>query len=111
MTDVLKQGVTHVRRVEFRTTTLRQCKDKARLMAVQAAREKATELAGALGQTIGRPLSIVEDRFEGWGYNTFGNSNSAFGGGGQAETEVALGQITVSAKVTVSFELRDESGN
>ena len=46
--------------VEYHTTALRQHRDRARALAMQAAREKAQALSSEIGQTIGKALSIAE---------------------------------------------------
>jgi uncharacterized protein YggE len=118
LTDALGNGVTHVHGVQFRTTELRAHKDTARALAVQAAREKALALAGELGQGIGEPQSISEDRSGWWsGYGAWWGPRwgsamtqnviqNAEAGPWVADSSLAPGQIAVNARVTVSFELR-----
>jgi uncharacterized protein YggE len=53
LSDVLKAGVTKVSNVEFRDSQIRKHKDQARRMAIKAAQEKASLLAGEIGQSIG----------------------------------------------------------
>ncbi len=118
LSGVLERGVNYVHDVEFRTTELRQHRDQARALAVQAAQEKAEALAGELGQNIGEPVMIQEEQSGWWswyghGWGRGGNSGLAQNvvvevGSGSLETEsgIAPGQITVNAQVTVSFELR-----
>lgn len=118
LTGVLENGVTHVHGIQFRTTELRKYRDEARALAIRAAREKAVALAGELGQEIGEPHMIREDHVGWWSwYNSWWGlrwgrgvaqnviqevGGSALG----AEGSIALGQITVNARVTVSFELQ-----
>jgi uncharacterized protein len=117
LTDVLDAGANYVHGIQFRTSELRKHKDEARALAIKAAREKAVALAQELGQNVGKPYSIHEDQ-EGWwsGYNTGWGSAGGLGmtqnvvqnaGNGGAEMEGALapGQLGVTARVTVSFEL------
>lgn len=117
LSDVLQAGVNYVHGIEFRTTELRQNKDEARALAIQAAREKAAALGGELGQSVGDPLSIQEEQSGWWsGYNAWWGSS--FGGGmsqnviqeaggaaALADSSVAPGQIKVNARVSVTFEL------
>jgi uncharacterized protein len=117
LTDVLDAGANYVHGIQFRTSELRKHKDEARALAIKAAREKAVALAHELDQNVGKPYSIREDQ-EGWwsGYNTGWGSAGGLGmtqnvvqnaGNGGAEMEGALapGQLGVTARVTVSFEL------
>jgi uncharacterized protein YggE len=55
LSGALNAGVNYVHGIEFRTTELRKHRDEARALAIQAAQEKATALAGELGQKVGNP--------------------------------------------------------
>ena len=118
LSDALEAGVTHVQGIQFRTTELRKYRDEARALAIQAAREKATALSGELGQEIGDPHSIQEEPswwwswYDTWWGGRYGGAmtqNVTQNSGGtppQTEGAIAPGQISVSARVTVSFELK-----
>jgi uncharacterized protein len=117
LSAVLESGGNVVMGVRFRTSELRKYRDQARALAIQAAREKAQALAKELGQEIDRPHRITEEQsswsspFGWWG---------GYGGAGQAQNVVqnapsgsaaiegtsAPGQISVNARVEVSFELK-----
>jgi uncharacterized protein YggE len=117
LSDALQEGATHVHGIEFRTTELRKHRDEARSLAIKAAREKAEALAGELGQTVGQPHTIHEDQGSWWssynwwwgarwGGSVAQNVIQESGGGGVPEDgSLAPGQITVNARVTVSFEM------
>lgn len=117
LSDTLEAGANYVHGIEFRTTELRKYRDQARLLAIQAAREKATAMAQELDQQLGQPNSIREDQSDWWSaYNSgWGSSRGASMtqntiqdmGTAPVELEGALapGQISVTARVTVSFEL------
>lgn len=105
--DVIAAGVNHVTGIEYRTTSLRLHRDAARNQAVDAAREKAEALAGRLGQSLGRPLTISE-----------ASVGSSFGRGAVSQnvfSEVpagdgvgtSAGQIAIRAGVSIVFELAD----
>jgi uncharacterized protein YggE len=118
LTGLLANGVNSVHGIDFRSSELRKYKDQARLMAIKAAREKADAMASVLGVTVGKPLNIsVNDQNywpgwyqNGWGYDggQFANAvqnvsqNGGGGPGGDGPT-FAVGQISVSATVNVSF--------
>jgi uncharacterized protein YggE len=117
LTSALEAGVNYVHGIQFRTTELRKHRDQARALAIKAAQEKATALAGELGQRVGQPRTIREDHAGWWSwYNAWWGSRWSGGmaqnviqevGGGSFATEdsIAPGQITVNARVTVSFAL------
>jgi uncharacterized protein YggE len=65
ISSVLEAGANYVHGVQFRTAKLRQYRDQARALAIQAAKEKAKALAKELGQKIGKPHSIDEEH-SGW---------------------------------------------
>ena len=108
---MLEAGATNVQGIQFRTTEIRKHKDQARAMAVKAAKEKAVAVAGELGQKIGKPYTIKEEEISNYD-NRYSNSNVNFNDSGnygqsveQGDGTIALGQISVKAKFTVSFEL------
>jgi uncharacterized protein YggE len=115
----LEAGANYVHGIDFRTTELRRHRDHARSLALQAAEEKAEAMATDMGQRIGRPLSIREDHYGWWSwYGSWWGSR----GGGRATQNVVQsagtaprnlegptspGQLSVTARVTVSFELQN----
>jgi len=110
LAGALQAGANSVYGVEFRTTQLRKHRDTARQLAIRAAKEKATALAGELGAKIGKVQSISE--------NTLGGSSWLFGNSRlsnvmQSEPSppdnelsgLSVGQISISASVSVTFQL------
>lgn len=109
-------GATHVHSVEFSTSELRKHRDAARALAVKAATEKAHALASAAGRKPGAVKSISESygggSWYGWGWGRGGRMQmqnvvqiASGGRGGDAGATVALGRISVTASVQMSFEL------
>lgn len=102
---LVKAGGNRIGSIGYETSDLRKYRDQARDLAVKAAREKAGALAKALGQDIGKAQSIEEvpesesysmANARGYGYEEREKSRGA---------TIAPGQKTISASVTVSFEL------
>lgn len=58
LSRAVETGITNIHGVQFRTTELRKHRDRAREMAVQAAREKAQLLAAQLGRRVGPAIRI-----------------------------------------------------
>jgi uncharacterized protein YggE len=107
-TEVLQTGVSAVNSVKFETSKLRENKDKAREMAMKAAKEKAIAMATAVGQTIGRAIKITEGNVGGQTFSNYpANSNATATAGVFTESLVtfAPGAIKIEAQVTVSFLL------
>jgi uncharacterized protein len=110
-------GATHIHGVEFETTKLREYRDKARAMAVQAAKEKAGDLAAAAGMKVaGTPLGISSVSYGGnsWYGSGWGDSRTALAqnvmvdnGSGSAggQGTIALGRISVTASVSMTFRI------
>lgn len=121
LTDAaLKNGANELSGFQFRTSELRKHRDHARKLAIKACREKADALAAELGAKVGSPRTITEGG--GWGYwgGSYGGNRwvnaqqnvqfndaapgAAGGDDGQQET-MPLGQIAVTATVSVAFDL------
>ncbi len=116
LSDLLESGVNYVHSIEFRTTDLRKYRDEARELALQAAREKATTMTATLGQEIGEPRSIQEEAnnwWSGYGSGWWGqwsgmtqNVIQEVGGDyASFDSSLAPGQISVTARVAVSFAM------
>lgn len=119
LADALKAGVNYVQGIEFRTTELREHRDEARALAIQAAQEKAEALAGELDQGLGEP-TVIQEQQSGWwsGYGSWWGSSwgnplsqnviqeigSLSPGTGD---NLAPGQININARVSVTFQLSD----
>jgi len=121
VTRALEAGVNYIHGIDFETTEFKEHREKAREMALLAAREKAEKMAAVLGQKVGAPLQINEGY--GGGYGGFWSSWYGWGyrGGGQGMSQnvmqnapsvpedtgdtVALGKIAIRANVSVTFEL------
>jgi len=105
--EIFKSGITQINSVDFRTTQSRKLKDQARAMAIKAAQEKASALAKEIGQTIGKAHTISESdtpfRHSGTLSNYIGESG---GGTDEDVSTIALGQISITARVVVSFDLK-----
>lgn len=114
LSSALEAGANYVHGVDFQTTELRKHRDAARDLAIKAAQEKAAALAASLGQRVGRPHTITEEQSNWWSwYNWWGyrsgtmsqNVSQNAGGSAPEAGSIALGQITVNARVSVTFDL------
>lgn len=109
-TNLMNTGVSEINSVTFETSKIREQKDKAREMAMKAAREKALAMAGTIGQTIGKAINITEGSIGTLAYanypaKTMANSVGVLGDDARSMTTIAPGTIMVEAQVTVSFML------
>jgi len=120
ITAALDAGANQIVNVEFYLSDLRQYRDQARELAVQAADEKAAALASAAGTQTTCVLSINENSWsyynggwyaqnrDLWTQNTI--QNAAPSGIGQDVLSdagpVSLGMISIRAEVGASFGLK-----
>lgn len=111
----LKNGANQIQDVTFSTTELRKYRDQARQMAIRAAREKAVMLAKELDCTVGKPKTINESggnvyfggyRWDRGGSITGQNAVQLVAGPRDTGEALSLGQIAVSASVSVTFEMQ-----
>ena len=116
LSAVLTAGANYVHGIDFRTTELRKHRDDARRQAIQAAREKAADMAAALSVGLGGPVNVNE-QYSGW----WSPYSSWWGGrgsgmmaqnvmqdrraGGMGDDSLVPGQISVTATVSITFEL------
>lgn len=120
ITKVLDAGVTHIHGIDFQTTEFKRHRERARELALLAAKEKAEKMTAVLGQKIGMPLQITDSgspswyysSWSGWGYGRQGgmsqNAVQNIAGDGPAASEtVALGKIGIRANVQVVFALQE----
>lgn len=122
VTGVLQSGVNYIHNINFQTTEFKKYREQARELALNAAKEKAEKMAGALGQLIGDPIQINEgyggsnwwyySSWNGWGYGSRNNYMSQNvmqnieSGTGEISETIALGKISIKANVNVVFELK-----
>jgi uncharacterized protein YggE len=108
LSEIFKSGISHIDSVDFRSTQIRKYKDQARALAMKAAQEKASAMAKEIGQTIGKAHSIEEQSENRmFAANASSNIRGSVGESySEAESTIALGRISITARVIVSFELR-----
>jgi uncharacterized protein YggE len=109
LSEVMESGITRINGVRFQTSQMRKYRDEARALAVRAAQEKATALTAEIGQKIGKAYSIEEETTPSRSLYAQNSMSNAMASGGDdaasSEGTLALGQIKVTARVTVRFEL------
>jgi uncharacterized protein len=104
---LVQAGGNRIDSIEYETSEMRKYRDQARELAVKAAREKAEALARALGQDIGRAQQIEEttDSFRLYSLPMANTSYERSAPAAAAGPSLAAGQKTISASVTVQFDL------
>jgi len=116
ITGIIEKGADKILGIEFYTNELRKYRDQARVMAIKAAADKARDLTAEIGQTVGKAISIKEGQ-SAWRSWYRGLDWDRFNSGGPQKSQnvteldfngdmpVAVGKISVTASVSVSFLL------
>lgn len=103
--DMLAAGANRVDRVQFSSSAAREKRAEARVLAVQAARDKAQAMAGALGQLLGEPLRVEEVTLDPWRPPTMNSMALNNDSVAQIGDTMASGRVRVQANVSVTFAL------
>ena len=119
LSSVLTAGANYVHGIDFRTTELRKHRDAARAMALTAAREKADAMAATLNISLGAPVTIHEGHSGWWSpYSSWWGTRGGMmaqnavqipDGRGGSDDVLVPGLISVSANVSVTFDLVQSS--
>lgn len=97
-------GVNVLNGVEFEASNTKSVRDSLRVAAAKDAHRKATELAGAVGAKVGKPLNISESG----GYTPqplYRAKAMLMAAEADMGTPVAAGQMVVKVSVSAVFEL------
>jgi uncharacterized protein YggE len=116
LSSVLTAGANYVHGIDFRTTDVRKHRDAARAMALTAAREKAGAMAATLNVSLGAPANIQEGHSGWWSpYSSWWGTRGGMmaqqnaiqipGGRDGSDDVLVPGLISVSANVSVTFDL------
>jgi len=111
--DIARLGYIEVNNVYFDYSKRIEKQEEARAQALRAAREKAQKMSKELDMSIGKPLMIQEDVEATEGYRPFTNltMNSSVAqareGSSDLDASALAGQISVTQRVQVYFELLD----
>lgn len=116
--DSLNAGATSLLNVTFETSELRKYRDHARVLALQAAKEKAELLAKTFNANIGKPLRIEEQSSGSsyrhpYAFQVANNIAQTVGGSEESDVDsaiqnagIAVGRIQIRASVKTVFELQ-----
>lgn len=106
MNGLLETGINRIDGASFSSSENDTLEILARKRAVENAKQKATEYASVLNQSIGKALYISEFQHtsspQPMMLRKMSTPNESMGGGGQT---IAPGEMEITARVNVSFEL------
>lgn len=107
---LLERGVNEVNNITFLSSELVKHREEARMLAVRAAKTKATRMAGALDCQLAAVQSVRENSPSFGGANMM-MTNAYVTQPGSQDGAIASGMITVSASVNVVFVLKQVEMN
>ena len=104
---VMAKGVNRIDGLEYKSSQLAMYQTEARKLAVQEAKKKAEDYAGALGQKVGKVL-VVTDGGGSMPPPVFRPMYSLKTVAADAEMDqtLAAGEIEINTSVSISFELQ-----
>lgn len=103
MSGLLESGLNRIDGVQFKTSRKEELTSEARKLAMLNAREKASELAQALGQDIGKAIHISE--VEQNGFIPVARAMEMKSDSSSNEQTIAPGELEVTVKANVTFSL------
>lgn len=104
MIGLVDAGANSIQGVEFRTSKMTQYESEARIKAVQNAKTKALDYAGALNQKVGKTLLVTDNSSTYYPRPMFAEMKVG-GDAAMPRETLAIGEIEVTANVTINFAL------
>ncbi|KQO26133.1 hypothetical protein ASF10_23535 [Flavobacterium sp. Leaf82] len=106
MEGLVQQGINRLDRVSFETSKLLQLQTEARKLAIKDAKSKAEDYVSVLGQKVGKAITISDNSVYRPQPMYAAMKSMAMDSNAGAENEtLAVGEIEVTANVSVSFIL------
>jgi uncharacterized protein YggE len=103
MMGLTDAGVNNIQGVTFKSSKQEQYESEARVKAVADAKKKATDYTNALGQKVGKAIT-VSDNTQTYYPQYMRAELKSFDGAPQQET-LAIGEIAITANVNIAFSL------
>ncbi len=107
ISGLMDAGLNRIDGIQFKSSEIEKHKTEARKRAVLDAKKRATEYVGPLNQSIGKAFSISEIETGSFPPVYRMEMMKASSDSGEQET-IAPGEMEVSSKVTVGFQLNQE---
>lgn len=103
MNGLLATGINRIDGVSFTSSNSDALQSEARVKAIQNAKQKATEYAGALNQNVGKAIHISEFQQNSGVIPVYKSARMM--DAGAPEQTMSPGEMEIRITVTVSFEL------
>ncbi len=107
MEGLVQQGINRIDRVSFESSKLSQYESEARKLAMKDAKVKAEEYVSVLGQKVGKAFTISDNSqvYRPQPMYAAMRMKEADAMGGASNETLAIGEIEITANVSVSFML------
>ncbi|MFV8323746.1 SIMPL domain-containing protein [Flavobacterium sp. LB3P21] len=106
MEGLVDQGINRIDAVTFQSSKLAQYQSEARKLAMKEAKLKAEDYVSVLGQKVGRAMTISDNSQTYYPQPMYAAMKTMERSDAEAPREtLAVGEINISANVTVSFIL------
>ncbi|KUJ63053.1 hypothetical protein AR687_05485 [Flavobacteriaceae bacterium CRH] len=106
MEGLVQQGINRIDKVSFETSKLAQLETEARKLAIKDAKLKAEDYVSVLGQKVGKAYTISDNTQVYHPQPMYAmKSMAAMDNAGATNETLAIGEIEVTANVSVSFVL------
>lgn len=107
MEGLVQQGINRIDRVSFESSKLVQYESEARKLAMKDAKVKAEEYVSVLGQKVGKAFTISDNSqvYRPQPMYAAMRMKEADAMGGASNETLAIGEIEITANVSVSFML------
>lgn len=105
ISGLLENGINRIDGISFGASNIEELKAQARIKAVANAKTKAVEYAGELRQKIGKALIITETSYQNLPPTPIYKMAFADATTESGMETLAVGEMSVTAKINVSFEL------
>ncbi len=106
MEGLVEQGINRIDRVSFESSKLTTLQSEARKLAMKDAKAKAEDYVSVLGQKVGKAYIISDNSQIYHPQPMYASMKSMAADGAGAENEtLAIGEIEITANVSVSFIL------
>jgi uncharacterized protein YggE len=106
MEGLVNEGINRIDNVEFKSSKMVQLQSDARKLAVKEAKAKAEDFVSVLGQKVGKAILISDNSQS---YNPqprmYAMRSMAMDGAEAPRETLAVGEIEITANVSVSFIL------
>ncbi|MCV2484672.1 SIMPL domain-containing protein [Flavobacterium sp. SH_e] len=107
MEGLVQQGINRIDRVSFESSKMAQYESEARKLAMKDAKTKAEEYVSVLGQKVGKAFTISDNSqvYHPQPMYAAMRMKEADSMGGASNETLAIGEIEITANVSVSFVL------